>query len=102
MTNLPAEAVQAAERPVVHAHHPPACGSDMSDGSLWTGNMDRVTCTACTIALAVAAERERIAQLAERHEATYWKSCGRRECQDHHGGNAPLAALIRQGGTDGA
>jgi len=48
----------------------------------------------------IAAERERCAKLADEHEATYWKSCGRRDCQDH-GGNAPFGDLIRQGGTDG-
>jgi hypothetical protein len=38
----------------------PACGSDLSDGSRWTGDTSLVTCTSCKIALAVAAERERI------------------------------------------
>jgi hypothetical protein len=50
----------AAERGIVHAHHPAACGSDMNDGTHWTGDTDRVTCTDCKIALTVAAERERL------------------------------------------
>ena|SRR5581483_2579222 len=87
----------AARRPTTaHAHHPPACGSDMCDGSRWTGNTDRVTCTGCRIAVTVAAERERIAQMAEQHKATY-PLCERPGLIIDH---LSFADLIRQGGPD--
>ena len=66
--------MSAAAPEVVHAHHPPVCGSDLDDGSKWTGDTSRVTCTSCKIALAVTAERERIAAWLTRAAE------GRREC----------------------
>ncbi len=90
VSDLPAEAVAAAAEAIAAQRR-----------HLWDVDYCEVQALARAVLEAaaphlVAAERERCAKLADEHNATYWKSCGRRECRDHHGGNAPFADLLRQ------